>query len=261
MPIPIVILTDYPDVAYNEVRGQIISRTSNLYGMRYWIEPCVHVAPFSVTHCAFLLKLLMDDYTANDVIFVCLVNPAHRQGMAQPERLIVRLQNGQAIFAPDVGIINWALEDHPAKEICALPQVEKMSFAGKYFYPDYIANLVDSSGLSEVHPFTRVERLEPTAVSEGMVVHKDNFGNLKVNVKFETISHLAGHAIYFHFIRDRVIIEEGKVSVTDKRFRNHPTGELVLYEGSSFGLIEIAKVRGFDPLPNVQIGDLLQIKY
>lgn len=257
----IIIITDYPDVAYNEVRGQIISKTKSRYGNDYWIEPCVQAFNFSTIHGAFLLKLLFEDYTNNGTIFVCLINPEKRNGEEQPSRLLIKLTNNRYIFCPDVGIVNWVLQGQTNYEIYELPKVSKMSFAGKYFYPKYIADLIDNKLKNKIKTYKRIEKLNESAVKDSVVVHIDNFGNLKINLPFINIKKLDNKNAVAVFSRDGIVIKKIDVLITTKRFRNFSPGKVLLYEGSSFELSEVAKVQIVNPFPEIKIGDMVSLKY
>jgi S-adenosylmethionine hydrolase len=76
----IVFITDCVDVAYNELRGVILS---NIKSDEIVVEPLVPVAPFSIINGNFVLRLVADAYPKGTV-FSIILNPMKER----PARLI-----------------------------------------------------------------------------------------------------------------------------------------------------------------------------
>lgn len=71
----IVFITDCVDVAYNELRGVVISQLQKMGNtIEVEIEPVAQVKPFSILNGNFILRLLAEVYPEG-TIFSVILNP------------------------------------------------------------------------------------------------------------------------------------------------------------------------------------------
>ncbi len=74
----IVVITDCTDIAYNEIRGTILSNIKDEDNII--IEPVVSVKPFSIINGNFILRLIADVYP-DGTIFSIILNPSQKKDL------------------------------------------------------------------------------------------------------------------------------------------------------------------------------------
>lgn len=100
----IVFITDCIDVAYNELRGIILS---NIKSKEIVVEPVVPVIPFSIINGNFVLRLMADAYPEG-TIFSIILNPAKER----PARLIGKTKKKSFYFmGANTGVFTWFFRD------------------------------------------------------------------------------------------------------------------------------------------------------
>jgi len=239
----IVFITDCVDVAYNELRGVILS---NIKDKEIEIEPVVPVDPMSIINGNFILRLIAEVYPES-TIFSIILNPLKER----PARLIGRTKEKDFYFmGANTGVFTWFFRDFGVEELYELHDPGFFPFGGKYVHAPTVAQIAMGKPLSEMgNPFD-IKKVVKLDIPNGTIVHIDNFGLMK-------------------FTGDLTGLKEGdklKVCVNGKIFQaffvkrmmSRETGEWVIYPGSSLGLPELGKVRknGAKEL-DAKIGDII----
>jgi len=239
----IVFITDCVDVAYNELRGIILS---NIKDKEVEIEPVVPVAPMSVINGNFILRLIAEVYPEG-TIFSIILNPLKER----PARLIGRTKKKNFYFmGANTGVFTWFFRDFGVEELYELYDPGFFPFGGKYVHAPAVAQIAMGKPLSEMGSPFDIKKVVKLDIPNGTIVHIDNFGLMK-------------------FVGDLTGLKEGdklKVCVNGKtlqvvfakRMMSRETGECVIYPGSSLGLPELGKVRenGAREL-DAKIGDII----
>ncbi|MDD3998833.1 MAG: SAM-dependent chlorinase/fluorinase [Candidatus Shapirobacteria bacterium] len=243
----IVFITDCIDVAYNELRGVILNNINK--NDEIIIEPVVPIAPFSIINGNFVLRLIAEAYPENTV-FSIILNPSKER----PARLIGKTKKkGIYFMGANTGIFTWLFRDFGIEELYELNDHGFFPFGGKYVHAPAIAQIVMEKPLKDMgHPFD-IEKIIKIDIARGTIVHIDNFGLMKFTGKLAELSD-----------GDKLEVNvNGKTlkAVYTKRMMSRETKEWVIYPGSSFGLLELGKVRenGAKEL-NIKIGDIITFK-
>lgn len=246
----IVFVTDCDDVAYNELRGVVLTELEKLgCDSEIEIEPVVSVKPFSIINGNFVLRLVAETYPPG-TIFSVILNPVKDR----PQRLLGRTQKKDFYFlGANTGVFDWFLKDFGIQELYELHDPGFIAFGGKYVHSPAVAQVAAGQRLSTLGKVFDPSKLRKAEIAEGMIVHIDNFGLAK-------------------FIGDLSGLAEGdklQISVNGKTFSgiyatrmmNYDTGQWTIYPGSSFGLPELGKVRqdGAAEL-GLKIGDIITFR-
>jgi S-adenosylmethionine hydrolase len=243
----IVIITDCIDVAFNELRATILNSINDHNNIE--IEPLVPVVPFSVINANFVLRLMAETYSKK-TIFSIIVNPLRKR----PARLIGKTKKKDFLFiSANTGALDWFLRDFGVSELYELYDPGFFPFGGKYVHAPAIAQIASDKPLKELgKPFNKNDLLK-LKLSEGTIVHIDNFGIIKF---------IGTLAKYKEGDKFEIRVNNKNIkAVYAKRMMNRKTGEWVIYPGSSLGLPELGRVRmnGIKDL-NVKIGDIITFK-
>ncbi len=246
----IVFITDCIDVAYNELRGVVFSKLNELNSnLEIEVEPVVPVIPFSIINTNFILRLMAEDYPEG-TIFSVIVNPMQER----PARLIGKTKIKNFYFlGANTGAFDWFLKDFGIEELYEMQDLGFLPFGGKYVHAPVAARIASGESLDSIGSKFNVNDLVSLNISQGTIVHIDNFGLIKFTGTLSEINE-----------GDVVTIETNqkvfKVTYT-KRMMSKETGEWIIYPGSTLGLLEIGKVRENGALEiNSKVGDILKIK-
>lgn len=245
MPI-VVIISDCTDVAYAEMRGAILT---NADGADVRIEPLVPTAPFSVVDNAFGLRLMADAYPPGTILSFIMNSLVER-----PERIVGRTVRKDMIFeGPNTGAVGWLLDDFGLKEVYELHDPGFVPFGGKYVHAPAVGKLAAGADLATIaNPFPP-ERVRRLPLTPGLIVHVDNFGNIKF--PWPNLEARPGD-------RFRATVRGHWIDLVYWiRMMERADGEWVLYPGSSWDLLEIGQVRGkgFCAL-DVHPGDMVHVE-
>jgi len=259
----IALVTDCSDVAENEIRGMLY-KAAKMKGVDFKeliIEPVAVVKNFSLLHANFIIRLLAEDFPTPFIIY-CVVNPIKEQ----PERIIGVTNNDIIFVGRNTGVFSWLVEDFGLKSLYKIPEERYVPFGGKYIYPSYIIDIVKYNGdLLRIKEEVGLEELEKSKlkklnIDEGMIVHIDNFGVPKIKYSpdvFEKLGVKEGDLV-------KLTLPEGRIIYPKyvKRVMSWNDCELVIYNGSSFGLPEIAFVRNgmTSQILNLKIGDKIKVE-
>ena len=242
----IVFITDCVDVAYNELRGAVLS---SIKSDEIIIEPVVHVAPFSIINGSFVLRLMAEAYPEG-TIFSVILNPSRER----PARLIGRTKIKKFYFmGANTGVFTWLFKDLGVDELYELKDPGFFPFGGKYVHAPAISQIAMGRSLEDMGVLFDIKKITKINILEGTIVHIDNFGLIK-------------------FVGDLTGLKEGEdleVSINKKKIKavyasrmmSQETEKWVIYPGSSLGLPELGKVRrnGAKEL-NAKIGDKIILK-
>ncbi len=245
----IVFITDCVDIAYNELRGTVLSQLHKAgSGIDLEIEPVVVVKPFSIINGSFVLRLMAEVYP-EDTIFSVILNPLRER----PARLIGKTKTKRFYFlGANTGVFDWFLRDFGLEELYEIHDPGFVSFGGKYVHAPAATHVASGGLLSLIGSKFDPSNLAKLDIQDGTILHIDNFGLMK----FKGVVPQANEG-------DRLTIEvAGKTfsAVYAQRMMSRETGEWVVYPGSSFGLPELGKVRedGAEEL-GVKVGDVIKI--
>jgi len=242
----IVFITDCVDVAYNELRGVILS---NIKSDEIVVEPLVPVTPFSIINGNFVLRLVADAYPKGTV-FSIILNPMKER----PARLIGKTKKKDFYFmGANTGVFTWFFRDFGIEKLYELNDPGFFPFGGKYVHAPAVAQIAMGKPLNRLGNLFGIEKVVNLDIPEGTIVHIDNFGLMKFVGELKGLNE-----------GDKLNVDiNGKTlkAVYAKRMMSRETGEWVIYPGSSFGLPELGKVRenGAKKL-NVKIGDIITFK-
>lgn len=243
----VVVITDCKDVAFCEIRRQILKECHRLGNHHTEVEPLVPAEEFSIINGAFLTRLMAEHYQ-EDSLFMLILNPSQQR----PKRIFGKLSNGLYFEGADTGTLNWLFKDFGIQSLYEIKESKFYPFGGKYVHSPTVAKI--ASGV----PFEQYgERFDPKelcdfSVPDGSVVHIDNFGLMKIKNDFPDLPNNTELKV---MINNR----ESLKAVLSERMMNLETGTWVLYPGSSMGLPELGKVRckgGADEI-NVKVGDIV----
>ncbi len=225
----IVLITDCSDIALNEIRGAIYS---NAEIDNFVFEPPVFVDNYSIINTSFAIRLLAEIYPADTMICV-IVNPLKKR----TERIIGRTRNKNILFeGTNTGAFGWLLKDFGCSEIYELHDPGFVQFGGKNVHAPAVGKSLTHELNTLGNPFS-LARVRDIPNMENVILHIDNFGNIKIHHRFsEDIANDSEVTVYIgdHSFKARYL----------DRMMSGIDGELVVYEGSSFGFSEIGIVRG-----------------
>ncbi len=244
----IVIITDCKDIAYNELRGVVLSSLKE--PDNFSIEPLVTVVNFSVQNGSFVTRLMAESYPPG-TIFSIILNPMQDR----PERIYGRTKEKDFTFiGANTGVFGWLFEDFGIKELYELNDPGFFPFGGKYVHAPMAAKLAESKDISIFGKIFDQEKLRNFKHLDGSVVHIDNFGLIKF---FSELEDYADGELVSVFVNGVKVLD----AVYSKRMMSLPTGTWVVYPGSSLGLPELGKVRmnGSESL-DIKVGDIITLK-
>lgn len=186
----IVVITDCTDIAYNEIRGTILSNIKDEDNII--IEPVVSVKPFSIINGNFILRLMADVYP-DGTIFSIILNPSQKR----PERLIGKIKNKDIFFmGANTGVFTWIIRDFDIEELYELNDPGFIPFGGKYVHAPSVAKIASGTPLINMGKEFNVNNLVKLDVSTGTIVHIDNFGLIKFTGNLEGLHELENVDIY-----------------------------------------------------------------
>ena len=243
----VVVLTDCIDVAWLEIRGSIYNNCSE-YDVE--IEPIVPIDNYSIVNVNFLVKLIAEIYHEGTIICV-IVNPLK----LRTERIIGRTKKKNLIFeGTNTGAFGWLVEDYGCEELYELFDPGFVPFGGKYVHSPTVGKAASGIEISNFGNKFELDKLRHVEYVEGMVMHIDNFGNLKLYHKFaEKPTDGTNFVIKFNGKKVDVIF--------NTRMMERNDGELIIYPGSSFGYTEIGTVKGnFAKDFDIKNGDIIEIE-
>jgi S-adenosylmethionine hydrolase len=256
----ILVVTDCTDIAANELHAVLTAELNRLQAHDVIVEPIVKVREFSVLNASFAARLLADTYAPEGLTILAVVNPFDTSD-AKRARIAGRLQNGIQFVGANTGIFSWLINDFGIGEVCEIDNTglkgeEFISFGGKYFHAPAAARLAASGNLEDIKiaDFHQKDLLQ-LSYAPGTVLHVDNFGVAKLFFKADELK--ARHG-------DRIRLAKNGSTIGIATFchsmKEMPDKSLVLYKGSSFGLLEAAFVRqiGSAHQLGVDIGDVVE---
>lgn len=242
----VVVITDCIDVAWQEIRGSIYS---NCNDFDVQIEPVVPCDSYSIENVNFLVKLIAEIYPEGTIICV-IVNPLK----LRTERIVGKTKRKNIIFeGTNTGAFGWLVEDFGCSELYELFDPGFVPFGGKYVHAPAVGKIASGVEISKLgNPFD-LSKLRHIEHKEGMVMHIDNFGNLKLYHKF-TDNPKDGD------IYNVKIGNKDFKMIYNTRMMERNDGDLIIYPGSSFGFTEIGTVRGnFAKQFNIKNGEIVSI--
>lgn len=243
----VVVITDCKDVAFCEIRRQILSECEKLDNNYTVVEPLVPAEEFSIINGAFLTRLMAEHYK-DDVIFMLILNPSQQR----PKRIFGELENGIYFEGADTGTLSWLFNDFGIKSLYEIKESKFYPFGGKYVHSPTVAKMASGILFEEYGKKLSKDELCDFSIENGTVVHIDNFGLMKI--KNELPDYPEGTRMKI-FVNGKESVD----AITSVRMMNHDTGTWVLYPGSSIGLPELGKVRCTDGAKelNVRVGDII----
>ena len=211
----VVVLTDCVDVAWQEIRGAIYSNCKN-YDVE--IEPVVPVDSYSIVNVNFLVRLIAEIYPEGTIICV-IVNPLKER----TERIVGRCKKKNIIFeGTNTGAFSWLLNDFGCEEIYELNDPGFLPFGGKYVHAPAVGKIASGMSLDSLGKPFDINKVRQVEMQEGMVIHIDNFGNLKLFHKFKDNPQNG----------DKYLIKfNGKeiLATYNKRMMEREDGEIIIY--------------------------------
>ncbi|OGM18857.1 hypothetical protein A2685_02050 [Candidatus Woesebacteria bacterium RIFCSPHIGHO2_01_FULL_37_10] len=254
----IVIVTDCKDIAYNEIRGVIISELEKIDATaRVDVEPPVFAKEFSLINGAFLVRLIAECYAPENTIILGILNPL-KTNRGDRARIIGETLNGVKFVGENTGLFSWLINDLGIKEIfessrAGIDGAEFISFGGKYVHAPIAAQIAAGTPLSKIGAYFDKSRITNLDIKPGTVLHIDNFGVLKIYGQLYDTSD--GQEV-------DLLLNSRKVhdALYTNSMKNLPDGTWALYKGSSLNnLPEIGIVRNTNTakIIGAEIGDLI----
>lgn len=246
----VVVITDCKDVAFCEIRRQILKECQKLGNSYTEVEPLVPAEEFSILNGAFLTRLMAEHYQ-EDTLFMLILNPSQQR----PKRIFGKLSNGLYFEGADTGTLNWLFKDFGIESLYEIKESKFYPFGGKYVHSPTVAKIVSGIPFEQYGKRMNPEELCQLSIPEGSVVHIDNFGLMKIKSDFPNYP----DGTEIQIMKNQ---ENCTRALISERMMNLETGTWALYPGSSLGLPELGKVRckgGAEEL-NVKIGDIISWK-
>jgi len=275
------IITDITDASYNEMYAIIRSISERLSETPINIAPFTHVREYSITHGAFLTRLMAKNYI-NPVVLYTNVSPHPTHNTD----VIGRTKEKDIIFlGANTGVFDWLVKDYGLAELVQItkrkpfivdgeciylpgekpPKNFDKRFSNKSEHLTFAAHTILGSIASAVtlgmdFKLFGEERdrnfIVRHKIKKGEVVHIDNFGNAKV---YGSISAKEGQRLLV--LKDDKKVAQG-VYITG-RMMSQPTGSYAIYPSTSLtNMVDIALIRG-DACKSLalNIGDVLAFNY
>ncbi len=256
----IVIVSDCSDVAYNELRATILAELDKHRGSDVSVEPLVKAEEFSLINGAFLVRLMAEVYSPNETIFLVILNPLTTDRVDRA-RIVGETKNGFKFVGENTGTLNWLIEDFGLKRLFevkapGLKGKDFIPFGGKYIHAPIAAKIASGQDLSEFGIGKSKNFLTKFKVSEGTVVHIDNFGVAKVKSRLPKAKEGEKIGVYIN----------GKKRINaifTRCMKDLPDGEWAVFPGSSVErLSEIGRVRklGSAKKLRLKLGDIIEFR-
>jgi S-adenosylmethionine hydrolase len=233
----IVVVTDCKDVSFSEMCGRMHGEADAL-GARIHIEQVVPVENFSEINAAFLTRLIAENYPPGTVIYT-LVSKSHNLRNLH-DVIWGETLTGHIFIGSNFGYFGWLARDLGVKRLFELKSVPQTSFSGKTYIAPIVARIAagDESDFI-LHPYDE-EDIDDVDVSNGAVVHIDNFGNIKV---MDCVGELEDGDI-LEFSLNGIVIGHGK-HIRTQIYLEQEQGCVVLYRSTSFDhMVDLGMVRG-----------------
>ena len=280
MPRTLQIITDITDASYNEMYAIIHSISERLSETPINIAPFTPVKEYSITHGAFLTRLMAKNYI-NPVVLYTNVSPHPTHNTD----VIGRTKKKDIIFVgANTGVFDWLVKDYGLAELVQITKRKPFIVGGEFIYlpgekpPEnfdkrfsnitehltFAAHTILGSIASAVtvgmdFKLFGEERdrsfIVKHEIKNGEIVHIDNFGNAKI---YGTIGVTEGQGLLI--LKDDKKIAQG-VYITG-RMMSQPTGSYVIYPSTSLtNMVDMALIRG-DARKSLKlnIGDVLSFK-
>jgi len=257
----LLIITDCVDISANELYATVATTLEQLGADDVIIDPIVHVAEFSIINGNFICRLIADSYDPQYLTILAVVNPLD-SSVSSRARIAGKLKNGIQIVGANTGIFSWLIEDFGIDQVyetnpTGLKGDSFISFGGKYIHAPIAAKLSATGDLITVkHADYDPDNLLKVSMQPGLVLHVDNFGNLKVYNRSSELNAEVGDKLNL-FIGERKLGE----AVYTRSMKELEAGTLAVYKGSSMDLLEIAIVRKTNTNKelSVKIGDVISM--
>jgi S-adenosylmethionine hydrolase len=249
----LVIITDCVDIAANELRASILNEIEDCKDIE--IEPFIPVHEFSVIDCNFALRLMADIYPSG-TLFSVIFNPSKER----PKSLIGRTEKKNFIFmGRNTGVFDWLTRDFGCKELYDASSLftnlnkQFLSFSGKLVTAPTIAKIACGEDIKNLGIPVNLDEITRLNITDYTIVHIDNFGMMKFTGNLDNIQ----ENDYYE-----VEINKTKIkAVFCKRMMSQETGSWIIFPGSSFGLLELGKVREYGASSiGAKIGDVIKFK-
>lgn len=280
MPRTLQIITDITDASYNEMYAIIHSISERLSETPINIAPFTPVKEYSITHGAFLTRLMAKNYI-NPVVLYTNVSPHPTHNTD----VIGRTKKKNIIFiGANTGVFDWLVKDYGLAELVQItkrkpfivdgefiylpgetpPKNFERRFSNKTEHLTFAAHTILGSIASAVTIGMDLrlfgeERdqifIVKHKIKNGEIVHIDNFGNAKI---YGTISATEGQRLLV--LKDGKKIAQG-VYIAG-RMMSQPTGIYAIYPSTSLtNMVDMALIRG-DACKSLKlnIGDVLSFK-
>ncbi len=243
----VVVISDCKDVAFNEMKWIIKSECFKLGYPNVEIE-LVPIEEFSIINAAFLTRLMAENCLPGTVLSI-VINPSKNRY----SRIYGELPNGVKFFGANTGALTWLLNDFNANSLYEIHDPGFISFGGKYVHAPNVAKLVADIPYDDFGKNFSKESLTELLITNGTVVHIDNFGLIKIK---------GDSPIYDEGQKLKIFIN-GEYKIDAKfsnRMMSNGDKEWILYKGSSLnGMPELGTVRyknGYKE-KEIKIGDLI----
>ena len=280
MPRTLQIITDITDASYNEMYAIIHSISDRLSAIPINIAPFTPVKEYSITHGAFLTRLMAKSYINPVVLYTNISpHPTHNTDV------IGRTKKKDVIFiGANTGVFDWLVKDYGLAELVQItkrkpfivdgeliylpgekpPKNYDKRFSNKTEHLTFAAHTILGSIASAVTvgmDFNMFGEEKDRSfiveheIKKGEIVHIDNFGNAKI---YGTIDVTEGQRL--------LILKHGKsiaqgLYITG-RMMSQPTGSYAIYPSTSLpNMIDMALIRG-DACKSLKlnVGDILSFK-
>ncbi len=236
LPRKIVVITDCTDIAYSELYHRIDDVLSEHNVDDVHIAPLVPVKNFSIEHAAFSIRL-MAELCRPGTMFHVVVNGTNKS----PERIFGKTKNGIYFVGNNSGYFNWMIEDFGLD--CLYQNFQNRSknsksFGGKHVGAPTAAKIMSGVAFEELGNKVDEAFLSDYKITDGAVVHCDNFGLIKI--KHPGLDNLSENQRLKIFVNQEPRIE----ARFSTKWKIQPDGDWILFTGSSLnGLPELGKIR------------------
>lgn len=251
----ILIFTDCSDVAFNEIYQTLDQLLYNQGITDYKIDPFIPIPNFSIINASFLIRLMSDHYEEGSVFLVIMSAVPNK-----PMRIFGKTKSGITFIGNNSGYFNWLFRDHGIEYVYknnTTHTVEGRSFGGKYVQVPTASKILSGVSLNEIGECIHERDLSDFSLSEGTVVHCDNFGLMKIFAP----------ALQGYKEQQKLSIKINDERELEAQFttslKDQPDGSLVLFEGSSlYGLPELGVVRSKNSAKelDIKVGDVITWK-
>lgn len=274
------VITDITDASYNEMYGVMRGIAKSLSNDEVVIAPVTPVQEFSITQGAFLTRLLAKTYFTPAVIFtnVC-PHPTYKSDV------IGKIKGKDIVFmGGNNGVFDWLARDFGLEYLLQITVRKPYVVDGNLIYlpgenppADYDSRFQNKTDFLTFGAHTilgsiavalslgidyknfgeeiSVDSIIPLEISDGEIVHIDNYGNAKIYGSFDFSP---GTKLELNVKNNKI----ADVEYINDRMMSHPTGSFVVYPSTSLpNMVDMALVRGngCNQL-KLQIGDILNFR-